>query len=119
MRSSALALAMATISMAAIASCARAKPPAEVDWLLAATTQDMVVFLDNKAGRIERNRADATVFTVHVLSAPTQISGAQVSWFLRRSKYDCLKPQVSQQSALGYDEREEIVFTDTAEKPMI
>src|SRR5262249_19217978 len=106
-------LAMAAVSTALLATNAAAKPPEQVDWLLAATTKHMVVFFDNAAGRGRRNPAEATVVTFHVLSTPKQMSGGKISWFSRRSKYDCLKKQVSQQSILGYDENEVIVFSDT------
>jgi hypothetical protein len=113
------ALVFACVASAFLIGTTAAQTPDQVDWLLVATSKDMVVFFDNRGDRIERNTFDATVFTFHVLAEPKPAQGGKIAWFLRRTKYDCVKPQMSQQLVIGFDENGEGVFTDDKEKPMV
>lgn len=119
MMRSLIVFALAAFACAFVARSANTVLLDEVDWLLVATSKDMVVFFDNRGDRIVRNMADATVFTFHVLREPQQAKDGKVSWFMRRTKYDCIKPQMSQQLMIGFNDAGEGVFTDDKEKPIV
>lgn len=109
----------AIAAFALVSGNASAQPPAQVQWELIAASPQQVIFFDARPDRIDSSVESSTVFTFHVLKTPMKSpDGKPYTMYMQRTKFSCLKPEMSREYVVTYDDAWNRVFTDDAVLPM-
>jgi hypothetical protein len=106
--------------LACSAAQAEAQPAIAVQWDVIAMSPQQIVFFDARPDRIDSNGERSIVSTFHVLKTPGRTpDGQQYAIYLQRTRFDCLKPEMSREFIVVHTDKWGRVFLNDTITPNV